>query len=47
MLHSAITFYIGPLPSLVEDFDVKSPAQMRQVINQRFLAAGIDGRNVV
>jgi len=47
MLHSAITFYIGPLPSLVEEFSVTSASQMRQLINQRLLAAGIDDKNVV
>jgi hypothetical protein len=47
MLHAAITFYVGPLPALVEEFGVKSASHMRDVIQQRLLAAAIDDKNLM
>jgi hypothetical protein len=47
MLHAALTFYIGPLPALVEEFSVKSLSEMREHIKNRLLAAGIDDKQLM
>jgi hypothetical protein len=46
-LHSAISFHIGPLPALVEEFGVKSATHMREVIRDRLLTAAIDEKSVM
>ena len=46
-LHSAISFHIGPLPALVEEFGVKCATHMREVIRDRLLTAAIDEKSVM
>jgi hypothetical protein len=47
MLYAALSFFIGPLPALVEEFGVKSISEMRERIKARLLAAGIDDKQLM
>ena len=47
MLHSVLTFYIGPLPALVEELNVKSASKMQELMQERLLAAAVEERNIV
>jgi hypothetical protein len=47
MLHSALTFYIGPLPALLDEFSVKSTSELREHIKNRLMAAGIDEKQLL
>jgi hypothetical protein len=47
MLYTVLTFYIGPLPALVEEFNVKSASQMQELMQERLIAAAVEERNMV